>query len=364
MVSTYKNLSTKKTKSGDISDKIQDHYEIIERICKGSFGIIYKAIDKYTNTPVAVKKIYDALTNKNDAERLYREIKLFEHFQNHPNIIKLLNVIKSDLDGIYLIFEYMEINLYDAIRSGTLALVHVQYITYQLLKAFKYIHSADIVNRDLKPSHILLNSDCTIRLIDFGLAKSTSSSDEYNLSITDFLTCRWYRAPEVIIGGLNSGKEADMWTIGCIVAEMLTGRVFFPGTCTLNQLSLIVQFTNSPSEEDLNEFGGAAKSLLGNVKRLEKRAVEDYFKNSSCNIDAIDFVEKLLRFNPKKRITVEEALDHPFVKDFKNPIGEITCESVVSFDINEETINEVVEYKKMWKIMNEERLKTRVNTMR
>jgi mitogen-activated protein kinase 15 len=145
----------------------------------------------------------------------------------------------------------MEANLFNIIRANILTEPHIKYITYQILKAVKYIHSCDIMNRDLKPSHILLNSDSKTKLADFALSKSTNIEDEYSYKITDYIATRWYRAPEILLEATFYDKAVDLWSIGCILGEMILNRTVFPGNCTLNQLDLIVQLTGRPSEEDI-----------------------------------------------------------------------------------------------------------------
>jgi mitogen-activated protein kinase 15 len=193
--------------------------------------------------------------NKYDSERIYREILLFEHFQDHPNIIKLLNVIQGENDrDIYLILEYMEANLFNVIRANILSESHIKFITYQLLIALKYIHSADIMNRDLKPSHLLLNADGCLKLSDFALAKSMTLSDEASYKITDYNATRWYRAPEILLSANYYDKSIDLWSVGCILGEMISGKTVFPGNCTINQLDLIMQLTGRPSPDDIGNY--------------------------------------------------------------------------------------------------------------
>ena len=180
----------------EIDVKIYKRYEIVQKIGKGAYGVVWKAIDKQTQEVIALKKIFDAFQNATDAQRTFREIMYLQRM-DHENIVELLNVMKADNNrDIYLAFEYMETDLHAVIRANILEEIQTKYIIYQLLKALKYLHSAGIVHRDIKPSNLLLNSDCLLKVADFGLARSL---DKESLQ-TDYVETRWYRAPEILLG--------------------------------------------------------------------------------------------------------------------------------------------------------------------
>lgn len=329
----------------DIIQEVLDRYEIQQKIGRGRSGIVYKAYDKTLQLQVAIKRIYEVFKSKSDAERLLREIKLLEYFKRHPNICTLHNVIRSDKDAdLYLVFDFLEANLFHVIRGKILSEQHIKLITYQILKAVKYMHSSDIINRNLKPNNILLNSDCKIKLDDFSLAQHINSLDDINL-ITDYVATRWYRAPELLLGSIKVGKPADMWSIGCIFGEMLNGKTVFPGTCTLNQLNLIVSLIGFPSKEDINDIQGSLSGLLESVKKSSAKNFNEFFLESSY--DAIDLLSKLLQFNPLKRYTVDEALAHPFFSEFRVPEEEINYEGdhILELEISEDTKKKIIDYK-------------------
>ena len=136
-------------------------------------GIVWRAVDKKTKETVALKKIFDAFQNATDAQRTFREVMFLKEMAGHEHIVSLLNVLKADNDrDIYLVFEHMETDLHAAIRANILGDVHKQYIMWQALKALKFMHSANLLHRDMKPSNLLLNSDCLMKVADFGLARS------------------------------------------------------------------------------------------------------------------------------------------------------------------------------------------------
>ena len=136
---------------------------------------------------------------------------------------------------IYLVFEYMEIDLHHVNRADILQDIHKVYIIYQLLKCLKYLHSADIIHRDLKPANLLLDAECNLKVADFGLARSVHNDEDAGAVVmTDYVATRWYRAPEIVLGSTKYSKAVDMWSVGCILGELLLGKALFPGKSTMN----------------------------------------------------------------------------------------------------------------------------------
>jgi mitogen-activated protein kinase 15 len=149
----------------EIDKHILRKYEIQQKLGKGAYGIVWKAIDKKTTGKVALKKIFDAFQNATDAQRTFREVIFLQQMDRHENIVQLQNVLRADNDrDLYLIFEYMETDLHAAIRANILQEIHKQYILWQSLKALKYMHSAGLVHRDIKPANLLLDGDCLMKV--------------------------------------------------------------------------------------------------------------------------------------------------------------------------------------------------------
>jgi len=241
----------------DIDRHVLRKYEIVSKLGRGAYGIVWKAIDKKTREVVALKKCFDAFQNATDAQRTFREIMFLQELNGHENIIRLLNVLKADNDkDIYLICDYMESDLHAVIRANILEEIHKQYIIYQLLKALKYMHSGQLLHRDIKPSNILLNSDCQVRVCDFGLARSVVQTPDTksNPVLTDYVATRWYRPPEILLGSTSYQMGVDLWSVGCILGELLSGKPIFPGTSTMNQLDRIMQVTGYPTPEDIESM--------------------------------------------------------------------------------------------------------------
>mmetsp|Transcript_855 Transcript_855/g.1259 ORF Transcript_855/g.1259 Transcript_855/m.1259 type:complete len:396 (+) Transcript_855:139-1326(+) len=335
--------------SEDVDKRVLQKYELGQLLGKGAYGIVWKATEKKTRQTVALKKIFDAFQNATDAQRTFREIMFLQELHDHPNIVTLLNVMKADNDNdIYLVFEYMETDLHAVIRANILEDVHKQYIIYQLLKALKYMHSGGIIHRDLKPSNLLLNSECFLEVADFGLARSIATlenPDTPSPVLTEYVATRWYRAPEILLGSTSYTKGVDIWSVGCILAELLSGGPLFPGSSTMNQLDRILQITGRPNEEDIEAINSPfTVTMLESLPPGNNRTkLSDLFPHASK--EALDLLDKSLQFNPQKRISCEEALEHPYLSEFHVPAEEFSCDRGITISIDDNHKYSISDYR-------------------
>ncbi|TYJ56852.1 mitogen-activated protein kinase CPK1 [Cryptococcus floricola] len=300
---------------------VPEAYQLQEVVGEGAYGLVVSATHVHTGTRVAIKRI-TPFDHTMFCQRTLREIKLLRHFR-HENIISILDLIKpatyASFTEVYLVQELMETDLHRVIRSQDLSDDHCQYFVYQTLRGLKAMHSADVLHRDLKPSNLLLNANCDLKICDFGLARSAAKKDPGaetgNGFMTEYVATRWYRAPEVMLSFQEYTKAIDLWSVGCILAEMLTGKPLFPGRDYHHQLSLILQVLGTPTMDDFNEITSQrSKDYLRALEFTRRQDFATIIPKAKPN--ALDLLRKTLTFSPTKRITVEEALNHPYVEAY------------------------------------------------
>jgi len=299
--------------------KIDKKYKPLKKLGTGAYGVVISAKNVETEQKVAIKKVSDVFHNLLDAKRILREVRLLRHF-NHRNVLAIMDMVhpaeEEELEDIYIITELMQSDLHRIIHSNNdLSLEHIQYILYQVLLGLKYMHSANVIHRDLKPSNILINEDCEVKICDFGLARGVVEEDEDLL--TEYVVTRWYRAPEVICAARKYGFGIDVWSVGCILAELFLREPIFQGTSYVDQLNCIFDVLGTPNDADLECISNAkALSFIGKLKHKKPMSLKNLMPNAPES--AIDLMSKMLLFDPSKRISVDDALAHPFFSEWAN----------------------------------------------
>ncbi|PPR99713.1 hypothetical protein GOBAR_AA20944 [Gossypium barbadense] len=335
-------------------------YQVQEVIGKGSYGVVASAIDTHTSEKVAIKKINEVFEHVSDATRILREIKLLRLLR-HPDVVQIKHIMlppsRREFRDIYVVFELMESDLHQVIRANDdLTPEHHQFFLYQLLRGLKYIHAANVFHRDLKPKNILANADCKLKICDFGLARVSFNDAPSAIFWTDYVATRWYRAPELCGSFFSKYTPAiDIWSIGCIFAEMLIGKPLFPGKNVVHQLDLMTDMLGTPSAESISKIRNEkARRYLSSMRR--KQPVP--FSHKFPNVDplALRLLERLLAFDPKDRPTAEEALADPYFYGLANvdrepttqPISKLEFEferrKLAKDDVRELIYREILEY--------------------
>ncbi|KAK9720815.1 mitogen activated protein kinase [Basidiobolus ranarum] len=322
---------------------MEQKYRYVRELGKGAYGLVRLAKCLTTGEEVAVKKVTKIFEKKLLAKRALRELKLLRHFNGHENIISVYNMELLDptkFQEIYLIQELMEADLHQIIRSKqALTNSHYQYFIYQICRGLKYIHSANVLHRDLKPGNLLVNRDCELKICDFGLARGFVDATKNDTGfMTEYVATRYYRAPEIMLSNQSYTKAIDLWSVGCILAELLGGRPLFKGRDYVDQLNQILGILGTPEDEVLEGMGSErARMYIRSLPKMTRIPFTQLYPNATPM--ALDLLGKFLEFDPKKRITVEEALAHPYLKAYHNPDNEPVHDQ--EFDFSFETVEDM-----------------------
>ncbi|OUM51157.1 hypothetical protein BVG19_g244 [[Candida] boidinii] len=308
---------------------LDQRYKVYQVLGKGSYGTVCSAKD-LTNEEdcfIAIKKLNSIFNKEVLLKRAVRELKLMNFFKGHRNIVNLVDLDIVNLkpyDGLYCFQELVEYDLAKVIHSSVqLSEYHIQSFLYQILCGVLYIHSADVIHRDLKPGNILINSQGVLKICDFGLARGINSDylkhNHKSSLITNYVATRWYRAPELMLCKRSYGKEVDMWAVGCIFVEFYGRRPIFIGNDQVHQLIEILKVLGTPSKDVVSSFGSSLAWDLFNNKLFYKKVEWKDLYPFAENKYAYEIMDKLLCWDPAERYTVEECLANPFLKTVRNP---------------------------------------------
>ncbi|KAI9203306.1 kinase-like domain-containing protein [Polychytrium aggregatum] len=328
---------------------VDQKYRFIRELGQGAYGVVCAARCMETGQDVAIKKVTKVFDKPILAKRALREIKLLRHFNGHENITSIFDmeiINPNDFNEVYLVQELMEADLHQIVRSEQpLTDAHFQYFVYQICRGLKYIHSAGVLHRDLKPGNLLVNADCELKICDFGLARGHSDEPENNVGfMTEYVATRWYRAPEIMLSFKSYSKAIDMWSVGCIFAELLGGKPLFKGRDYVDQLNLILNVLGTPDDSTLNRIGSERAQLyIRSLRKTPKVPFSHLFPKT--NPIALDLLDKLLTFDPAIRMTVEQALEHPYMEAYHDVEDEPTHPML--FDFSFEAVEGIDDMKKM-----------------
>ncbi|KAJ3588741.1 hypothetical protein NHX12_009595 [Muraenolepis orangiensis] len=263
---------------------VPQRYEGLKAIGSGAYGTVCSAVDQKTKGKVAIKKLYRPFQSLLHAKRAYRELRLLRNI-DHDNIPDLLHGYALRSPGSWL------------------------------LRGLKYIHSAGIIHRDLKPNNLAVNENCELKILDFGLARHTESE------MTGYVVTRWYRAPEIIFNWMHYSQSVDVWSAACILVEMITGKVIFPGHDSIDQLKKIMSLTGTPQSSLVQKMQSTdAQSYVKGLPVQKKKVFSEVFPD--MNKKAVDLLEGMMLLDPDTRVTATQGLSHPFLSEYHDPESE------------------------------------------
>ncbi|XP_006363662.1 probable serine/threonine-protein kinase At1g09600 [Solanum tuberosum] len=286
-----------------------DSFEKLNKIGQGTYSSVYKARDLKTNKIVAMKKVRFVNMDPESVRFMAREISILRKL-DHPNVMKLEALVTSRISGsLYLVFEYMEHDLAGLAAAPRVKFTEAQIKCYmqQLLRGLEHCHSRGVLHRDIKGSNLLIDDNGVLKIGDFGLA--TTFEPNQTQPLTSRVVTLWYRAPELLLGATEYGVAIDMWSAGCILAELSAGKPIMPGRTEVEQMHKIFKLCGSPSEEYWK------KSKLPHATSFKpqhpyKRCVTDTFKDFPPS--ALALVDILLSIEPERRGTAYSALNSEF----------------------------------------------------
>lgn len=297
-------------------------YQQLGKINEGTYGIVYRARDKKTDEIVALKMVKMGREKEGFPMSALREMNILLSL-DHPSVVIVKEVVMGDLDKVFMVMEYMEHDLKEqmGVMKQPFSTSEVKCLMLQLLEGVKYLHENWVLHRDLKSSNILLNNRGELKICDFGMSRQYGSPLK---PFTPLVVTLWYRAPEILLGAKQYSTAIDMWSVGCIMAEMLAKKPLFDGKTEIEQLDKIFRTLGTPNNTRWPGFselpGSKAKFVKQPYNLLREKFPATSFTGSPVlSASGLDLLNKLLTYNPEQRITAEDALNHPWFREVPLP---------------------------------------------
>jgi len=300
----------------------------------GAFGVVWAVTDPRTGKRIALKKMPNVFQNIVSSKRVYRELRMLCFFK-HENVLSALDILQPDpvdhVDELYVVTPLMQSDLHKIIVSPQpLSSDHVKVFLYQILRGMKYLHSAGILHRDIKPGNLLVNSNCLLKICDFGLARC--EEPDRSKEMTQEVVTQYYRSPELLAGSTYHSYVVDIWSVGCIFAELLGRKILFQAQSPIQQLNQVIKLLGTPHPEDIRASGASEGAFRYIVSQpYHPPAMQTlHHLSSRANHEAVHLLCRMLVFNPYKRISVADALTHPYLEEGQLRYHTCMCSCCVS----------------------------------
>jgi len=311
------------------------HYVVGKLLGQGAYGHVYLCRDERNGTEVAIKVVRDFTRDLFSGKRILREVRILTAMR-HENVLNLVDlppVPDPDFRDVYMVMPYMKANLHQVIYSKErLSEQNCQAFTCQILRGLKYLHSAGILHRDLKPQNILVNKDVTLKIGDLGLARGRVDETE---DLTEYVVTRWYRAPELMLLPTHYFEAVDIWSVGCIHVECVQRKPLFPGTDHVHMLRCIAE-TLGLTMEDLKWIPPDEQASLESlIQRFPPAPITSLSERLAGTAEAcLDLVRQLLNKDPTQRISAKAAIEHEYLQHLRDPHGEKAAKKTFAWDFD------------------------------
>ncbi|XP_007477063.1 cyclin-dependent kinase-like 4 isoform X4 [Monodelphis domestica] len=294
------------------NSNIMEKYEKLGKIGEGSYGVVFKCRNKNSGQVVAIKKFVESEDDPIVKKIALREIRLLKQLK-HANLVNLIEVFRRKRK-MHLVFEYCDHTLLNELERNPNGVADrmLKSVLWQTLQALSFCHKHNCIHRDVKPENILITKQGMIKICDFGFARLLSPGDAY----TDYVATRWYRAPELLVGDTKYGPTVDVWAVGCVFAELLTGQPLWPGKSDVDQLYLIIRTLGKliPRHQSIFKSNQFFRGInIPEPKDME--TLEEKFPGTS--LVAMNFMKNCLKMNPDDRLTCAQLLESPYFESFR-----------------------------------------------
>eukprot|EP00056_Hartaetosiga_gracilis_P021997 m.27610 g.27610 ORF g.27610 m.27610 type:complete len:445 (-) comp9381_c0_seq1:395-1729(-) len=293
--------------------KTEDSYDLHRKAGEGTFSEVIKGERLSDGLKVAIKRMKGKFSGPEQVDKL-REVQALRRLKNHNNIIEMVEIIfNPDLRTLDLVFELMDMNIYERIkgRKNMLPKELVQNYMYQMCKGLDHMHRNGIFHRDIKPENILIRDE-HLKIADLGSCRGVHSKPPF----TEYISTRWYRAPECLLTNGFYGYKMDMWSIGCVMFEIISLYPLFPGSNELDQINRIHDIMGTPSPEVFAKIRQHSKNMKINFPNKEGKGLRKLMPKALP--ECVDLIENLLIYDPSERFSARQALKHPYLKDQRN----------------------------------------------